>query len=251
MDALGPFWAFTFLKLSSSGTIKVAAFRGGISSFVFTQYLYCGLGRTSTQSLLQRSSSTTAARPRTEKLFLSISSAGAMEAQDSYNTTNSNGDYTTDAVDQEEAARLKDYLANNGASRTKQDAKKIQKDSNISFVSIDEGRHKYVLIQATVGNDDDQQQEKEESNIFVVSQRGAHYHRNVAEWYIPKLQNLGFSNIKIQGGGRIIRDDVNKLIKVFGYSYGFGQANHEVATRVIRSDRRFQSYHVSWSNDGY
>jgi phosphohistidine phosphatase len=250
MNALGPFWVFTFLKLSSSGTIKVAAFRGGISSFDFTQYLYCGLGRTPTPSLLQRSSCTTAARPRTEKRFLSILLVGTMEAQDSNNTTTSNGDYTTDAVDQEEAARLKDYLAND-ASRTRHGRKEIQKDSNIAFVSIDEGRHKYVLIKATIGNDDDQQQAQEESRIFVVSQRGAHYHRNVAEWYIPKLHNQGFSNIKIQGGGRIIRDDVNKLIKVFGYSYGFGQADHEVATRVIRSDRRFQSYHVSWSNDGY
>lgn len=249
MNALRPFWVLTCLKLSISGAIKTIVLCGGRRrSFNSIPYLYFGLG--CTPSLLRRSSSI---RLRAERRLLSIATAGAMEAQDSYNPT-SNGDYTTDAVDQAEVARLKEYLADD-SGRKKHVPTQNSKDSNISFVSIDEGRHKYVLIQATCSSGEDsrqqQQQQQEKSHLFVVSHRGAHYHRNVAEWYIPKLQNQGFSNIEIQGGGRIIRDDINKLIKVFGYSYGFGQANHEVATRVIRSDRRFQSYQVSWSNDGY
>jgi hypothetical protein len=148
-----------------------------------------------------------------------------MEAPDSCNPT-SNGDYTTDAVDQAEAARLKEYLAND-AGRKKQDTIRHSKDSSISFVSIDEGRHKYVLIQATYSNgEDQQQQQQQDSHLFVVSHRGAHYHRNVAEWYIPKLQNQGFSNIEIQGGGilemisisssrslDIVMDSVRRIMK--------------------------------------
>lgn len=243
-------WLLTCLKLSSvaarARNIRIAAFRRSSS----TTDSSCGRIRSNLLLL-------TSSDPKTnnQKRLQVVSAVGAMETNDNTDTT-TNGEYTTNAVDQAEAARLKEYLANDAIEAKRDNVAAatvdILRNNSISFVSIDEGKHKYVLMKATVGNDDDDDGKQQlESHMFVISRRGAHYHRNVAEWYIPKLQNLGFSKIEIQGGGRIIRDDLNKKIKVFGYSYGFGQADHLLATRVIRSDKRFRSYDVTWSNDGY
>lgn len=171
-----------------------------------------------------------------------------------------NGDYleTTNDLDQVEAMRLKEYLfkqsslhkdiaeSSSQAISNESATTDINQDvsSSLPFVSIDEGTHKYVLISAA--NSTSQRRHK-----CVVSRRGAHYHRNVADFYIPKLQQMGYTSIEIQGGGRITRDDRNKIIQVFGYSYGFGQANHKEATQIIQRDPRYQHYNVIWSNNGY
>ena len=65
------------------------------------------------------------------------------------------------------------------------------------------------------------------------------------------LEERGYTNIQIQGGGRISLHSTEQKIHVYGYSYGFGQANHEEATDIIRNDSRYLQYHITWSNDGY
>ncbi len=84
-----------------------------------------------------------------------------------------------------------------------------------------------------------------------MSKKGAAYHRNVAEGFIPKLEARGYSNIDILGGGRLSLDTMNKKIIIFGFSYGFGLADHSLTKRVIMSDMTFQTFDISWSNDGY
>jgi len=154
---------------------------------------------------------------------------------------------TTNAFDQAEAKRIKEYLAEQSSKQqteksTTYSSSSSSKDSLDTCVSIDEGANKYVLISAF---------RKEEQQKFVVSQRGAHYHRNVAESFLPTLEEHGYTNIQIQGGGRISLNSNETKIHVFGHSYGFGQANHEEATEIIRNDTRYSHYHVTWSNDGY
>jgi len=115
-------------------------------------------------------------------------------------------------------------------------------------VSIDEGTHKYVLISAKHPNHSDDDDDKQ---YFVVSKKGAAYHRNVAEGFVSKLEAHGYSNIHILGGGRISLDSLNTKISIFGFSYGFGLADHSLSQRVIQSDARFQTFDINWSNDGY
>jgi len=176
---------------------------------------------------------------------------------------------TTSALDQAEADRLKEYLEEQS---TRQEALDITSSSSrngdniveenaaassqkdIPSVFIDEGAHKYVVIYATEPTPRGSSGTGTGECLrrtFVVSQRGAPYHRIVAESFLPKLEETGYKYIHIQGGGRIYRNDHAKRIRVFGYSYGFGQGNHEEATQVIKSDQRFQQYDVTWSNDGY
>lgn len=159
----------------------------------------------------------------------------------------SSEEYTTNAHDLAEAAKLQSQLEDDEANINNNNDPSQQQQRAATYripsVSIDSGAYKYVLIQTTNNNN------KEE--IFVHSKRGAHYHRNVAEPLIPILQQSGYTNIRITGGGRILRDDDDKIIKIFGYSYGFGRADHALAKDVVERSGKFVGYSITWSNDGY
>ena len=147
---------------------------------------------------------------------------------------------TTNDEDLAEAAKLKERLAQ---SDGKCDVVVVG-DNVVPNVKIDKGRHKYVLISAVVASSGNLE-------YFVTSKRGAQYHRNAAEPFVEELDRNGYKDIRIKGGGRIDFDDNSKKIHIYGYSYGFGQADHEISKQVILSDNRFANYIITCSNDGY
>ena len=51
------------------------------------------------------------------------------------------------------------------------------------------------------------------------------------------------------GGGRILHEKSQKFIKVYGYSVGFGRADHTKTVEVLKTT--FPDYKIEWSNDGY
>jgi phosphohistidine phosphatase len=158
-------------------------------------------------------------------------------------------EYTTNAHDLAEAAKLQAQLEqdNNNAKNTNESHRTSSSQQyRIPTVSIDSGAYKYVLITARPPNNSNNNME-----VFVHSKRGAQYHRNVAEPLIPILQQGGYTDIRIKGGGRILRDDDDAIIKIFGYSYGFGQADHALAKDVVEKSGKFAGYSITWSNDGY
>lgn len=114
-------------------------------------------------------------------------------------------------------------------------------------VVIASGAHKYVLISAQPANEIDD----DKISFFVTSKHGAHYHRNAAEPMIDRLESSGYTNIRVLGGGRISLDDDKHKISIFGYSYGFGRADHSISKSVIEADERYKDYDVTWSNEGY
>jgi phosphohistidine phosphatase len=124
----------------------------------------------------------------------------------------------------------------------------------VPSVIVANGAHKYVLIAAKEpesGTNDDNNDNDPSETYFVTSKRGAHYHVNAAEPVIERLETSGYSNIRVLGGGRIFLDDETKKISIFGYSYGFGRADHQISQMIIEADNRYKNYDVSWSNDGY
>jgi Janus/Ocnus family (Ocnus) len=156
---------------------------------------------------------------------------------------------TTNEDDQRKAAELQARLRNN--VRTIDDSSAFRNNDGadrLPSVEIAEGRHKYVLIKATWN-------ETGEDQYIVTSRKRASYHRDAAEPMIEKLEQYlngsGYSNIEVTGGGRINFDVDNKIIEIFGHSYGFGLANHEISRMVVLEDPRYQDYSVTWSNDGY
>ncbi|KAK9692973.1 Janus/Ocnus family (Ocnus) [Popillia japonica] len=54
---------------------------------------------------------------------------------------------------------------------------------------------------------------------------------------------------KVLGGGRIAHDAAAKAIKVYGYSQGYGKADHQVAVALIK--KFYPNYAITWSDEGY
>ncbi len=152
----------------------------------------------------------------------------------------SQAEYTTNELDRTESAKLKARLA----AEQKQSKRKPSDFKPIDSVQIAQGRHKYVLVSAREPN-------SPEFKYFVTSRRGAAYHRNAAEPLVYSLKEAGYEDIEIKGGGRILCNNDEKKISVFGFSYSFGQANHETSKRVILADERYKDYDVAISNEGY
>jgi phosphohistidine phosphatase len=148
--------------------------------------------------------------------------------------------YTTNAEDQAEAEKLKARLAA-AKSAPSSSAKTFHR---VPPATLADGRHKYVLIEA-------KEPDSDEPQYFVTSRKGAHYHRNAAEPLIHKLETSGYRDIEVKGGGRIMLSKENKEVSIFGFSYTFGQADHELSRKVVLSDDRYKDFDVTWSNDGY
>merc|ERR1719350_97679 len=121
--------------------------------------------------------------------------------------------YTTNEEDQKEVARLQKRISE--SNKKNKDDNEITSAKSMSecpsYVEIDEGAHKYVLVSG--GNPT-----TSEKQYFVRSKQGASYHRNVAEPFVQQLERLGFSNIDVTGGGRILLDEASKRISIYGYS---------------------------------
>ncbi|GJQ72589.1 putative sex-regulated protein [Trypoxylus dichotomus] len=54
---------------------------------------------------------------------------------------------------------------------------------------------------------------------------------------------------KVLGGGRIAHDAAAKAIKVYGYSQGYGKADHRVAVELLQ--KSYPDYSITWSDEGY
>lgn len=107
-----------------------------------------------------------------------------------------------------------------------------------------EGSHKYVLIRAHHPTDGAEQ-------YIVTSRTNAAYHRNAAEPVIEALERAGYYDVDVIGGGRLTLDTSARRIAIFGFSYGFGRADHSLSQQVVQEDPRYKDFHVTISNEGY
>lgn len=167
-------------------------------------------------------------------------------------TSRDGGEYTTNEEDLREAARLRDRLRNEAGRSNKDDDRgqhhtttntKGEQCVHVPSVKIAEGKHKYVQIRAKTLEGKEQ--------TFVTSRRGAHYHRDAAEPFVAELERAGYRDIDVTGGGRILLDNNEKTMSIFGFSYGFGKADHEVSMRVCQQDPLYKDYNISFSDSGY
>ncbi|KAJ8413856.1 hypothetical protein AAFF_G00064540 [Aldrovandia affinis] len=106
------------------------------------------------------------------------------------------------------------------------------------------GTFKYVLIRvhSTEKGDD--------ASVDIV--RGyawAEYHADIYDRVAEELEKGGGLDCECVGGGRIKHDSSAKKIHVYGYSMGFGRANHSVSTEKLKA--RYPDYEVTWADEGY
>ncbi|XP_013011466.1 14 kDa phosphohistidine phosphatase isoform X2 [Cavia porcellus] len=63
-----------------------------------------------------------------------------------------------------------------------------------------------------------------------------------------ELQKKGY-DCECLGGGRISHQNQDRKIHVYGYSMGYGRAQHSVSTEKIKA--KYPDYEVTWADDGY
>lgn len=113
----------------------------------------------------------------------------------------------------------------------------------VENVDIDpNGRFKYILIEV---KDPESKSEK----FIVRGYKSCAYHVDIFERVQPELTKLGLK-CKCVGGGRILHENGTKSIFIFGYSQGFGRADHSIAEKLVKE--KYPNYNdISWSNEGY
>ncbi|KAH7723813.1 sex-regulated protein janus-A-like protein [Aphelenchoides avenae] len=111
----------------------------------------------------------------------------------------------------------------------------------IPNVDIDpQGVFKYILIQVT-------DESTKDKKLIVRGYGKCEYHADIFD----EVQRVVGSGIrcKCPGGGRIDHDATNKKLKVYGYSQGFGKADHSKAVDLLKE--KYPNYTITWSDDGY
>ncbi|XP_042526174.1 14 kDa phosphohistidine phosphatase [Dipodomys spectabilis] len=119
--------------------------------------------------------------------------------------------------------------------------------AEIPDVDIDpEGVFKYVLIR--VHSRPPSGAPGEDSKEIVRGYKWAEYHADIYDKVCGELQKEGY-DCECLGGGRISHQSQDKKIHVYGYSMGYGRAQHSVSTEKIKS--KYPDYEVTWADDGY
>ena len=109
------------------------------------------------------------------------------------------------------------------------------------------GTFKYVLIEAYATDPD--KPDNEHSKLLVRGNVRAEYHADVYDIEDERLRAKGLDG-QCLGGGRIFHDPSKKFIRVYGYSVGFGRADHTKTVAVLRN-KYGPDYKIEWSNEGY
>lgn len=115
---------------------------------------------------------------------------------------------------------------------------------SIPDVKLDNGRFKYVLIKVH------DKQNESLSKLIVRGTASASYHSDIYEAEMGRIESNKNLETECLGGGRIIHNPDCGEIKVFGYSQGYGQADHSKAVEVLK--KFYPDYKsITWSNEGY
>lgn len=112
-------------------------------------------------------------------------------------------------------------------------------------VEIDEGVFKYVLIKVygPVAADG-----SEPSKLIVRGFARAEWHNDIYEEVSSAVAGLGLET-ECLGGGRIEHQPDRKFIKIYGYSQGFGKADHEKSRSIVAKE--YPGYTIEISDEGY
>ncbi|XP_074029008.1 14 kDa phosphohistidine phosphatase [Leptinotarsa decemlineata] len=122
----------------------------------------------------------------------------------------------------------------------------------VKDVDIDpNGVFKYILIKITSPNAEG----KLEDKLIVRGYAECPYHADINDKVTSELQALKASKVirdwrsKVLGGGRISHDPESKQIKVYGYSQGYGKADHQVSVDILK--KTYPDYEINFSDEGY
>ena len=102
----------------------------------------------------------------------------------------------------------------------------------------------YLRVYSDSETDEDERDEKD----IVRGYQFAEYHADVYDKTESELTSAGL-DCECLGGGRIEHKPQQKYIKVYGYSMGFGKANHQRSVEILKT--KYKDYTIEWSDEGY
>ncbi|XP_069626625.1 14 kDa phosphohistidine phosphatase [Haliaeetus albicilla] len=113
--------------------------------------------------------------------------------------------------------------------------------SRVADVEIDDsGVFKYVLVRVRAAGGPGKD---------VVRGHGwAEYHADIYEQTARELAQQGLG-CECLGGGRLSHRPEERKIHVYGYSVGFGRADHSVTTEKLKAE--YPDYEITWADEGY
>ena len=103
-----------------------------------------------------------------------------------------------------------------------------------------EGTFKYVLIRLYHENDS--------SELLVRGFKWGAYHDDIYQETLQEAQKRGMDT-ECLGGGRIKHEPEKKEIFVYGYSMGYGRADHTKTVEILK--KKYADYKITYSNEGY
>ncbi|KAK2586344.1 hypothetical protein KPH14_010636 [Odynerus spinipes] len=74
-------------------------------------------------------------------------------------------------------------------------------------------------------------------------------HLNIYDETVKQVEQYPDLEVEVLGGGRILHDPENKSIKVYGYSQGYGKADHQISVDLLK--KKYTDYNITWSDEGY
>ncbi|XP_030371063.1 sex-regulated protein janus-A-like [Scaptodrosophila lebanonensis] len=114
----------------------------------------------------------------------------------------------------------------------------------VPLVDIDEqGVFKYVLIKLSA-----KRSSEEASKTIVRGYADCKWHADIFKRTQESLKETGL-DICCLGGGRIQHRPDKKYIKVYGYSQGYGKADHSETKKIIQT--QYGDYEIEISDEGY
>merc|ERR1712221_46826 len=122
------------------------------------------------------------------------------------------------------------------------DKMSVQDFEAVPDVDIDEGVFKYVYIRVYQDAGGDDRNEKD----IIRGYNFAEYHADVYDKTESEITGAGL-DCECLGGGRIEHRPQDKFIKVYGYSMGFGKANHARAVEILQT--KYKDYKIEWSDE--
>ncbi|XP_043220373.1 14 kDa phosphohistidine phosphatase-like isoform X1 [Amphibalanus amphitrite] len=117
--------------------------------------------------------------------------------------------------------------------------------ASVPPVEIDpNGRFKYVLAKVYTSPDAGDNEFK----YFVRGFQWGAFHADIFEKFEAQIAALGLS-AECVGGGRIMHHADAKKLEVFGYSQGYGRADHSITAGLLKD--KYPDYEITTSDEGY
>ncbi|XP_064395076.1 14 kDa phosphohistidine phosphatase-like isoform X2 [Halichondria panicea] len=122
---------------------------------------------------------------------------------------------------------------------------------SVNDVMIDEdGVFKYILIELCEKKRGGSGSGEQRKKLIIRGFEWAEFHADILDRVSPKFDQLGLT-YECLGGGRIRHDKQQQSIHIYGYSVGFGQADHGKAQELVCLKYDYPEANITWSNSGY